>query len=218
MNARPDASVPVYDIVNAGSRHRFCTANFVAHNCLGLGYGVGSEKFVAVAKIMAGLDLTIDESKKIVAEYRAQNPKVVALWKRFEAGLRDTVGAKDNTFRVTLPDGEELTYRSVAKEGDITCLLPKMGEMMRCKLYGALICENVCQKFARNVFMDRCVALEDAGYEILLRVHDEVVVLVDEKDAEAKRAEVTEIMSTPPSWCKSLPLGAEATVSKFYTK
>lgn len=48
----PSAFVPVFDIVNAGPRHRFCTANFVAHNCLGLSYGCGWLKFVTFAKQM----------------------------------------------------------------------------------------------------------------------------------------------------------------------
>ena len=62
------------------------------------------------------------------------------------------------------------------------------------------------------------MALEDAGYEILMRVHDEVVVLVDEYDAEDHRQVIEEIMSTPPIWASDLPLGAEAIVSKHYRK
>jgi DNA polymerase len=90
--------------------------------------------------------------------------------------------------------------------------------MMEVKLYGGLLAENATQAFARDVFMDRVMALEDAGYEILLRVHDEVVLLVDESDAETHRTVVEKIMSSPPSWCSDLPLGAEAIVSKQYTK
>jgi DNA polymerase len=62
------------------------------------------------------------------------------------------------------------------------------------------------------------MALEDAGYEILLRVHDEVVLLVPESQAEIHRERVEKIMCTPPSWCSDLPLGAEAIISKQYTK
>jgi len=66
--------------------------------------------------------------------------------------------------------------------------------------------------------MNRCRALEEAGYEIIMRVHDEVVVLVDEKDAEKDRTKIQEIMSTSPHFCRSLPLGAEASICKQYTK
>jgi len=44
-----EAAVPVYDIVNAGPLHRFCTVNHVAHNCLALGYGAGWKKFIEMA-------------------------------------------------------------------------------------------------------------------------------------------------------------------------
>jgi DNA polymerase len=112
-----------------------------------------------------------------------------------------------------------LTYRNVRRQaGGIIGLLPRLGKMMDTNLYGAKIVENLCQAFARDVFMNRCIALHDAGYEILLRVHDEVVLLVDESDAETHRAAVEKIMSTPPSWCSDLPLGAEAIISKQYTK
>jgi DNA polymerase len=66
--------------------------------------------------------------------------------------------------------------------------------------------------------MNRCCALEDAGYEILMRIHDEVVLLVEEDKSEGLREDVERIMSTPPSWCSDLPLGAEAIISKNYRK
>ena len=89
---------------------------------------------------------------------------------------------------------------------------------MRCKLYGGLLAENLTQGFARDVFMDRCYELESAGFEIILRVHDEVVVLVDEQEAAAKKQQLLSIMSTPPTWCRGLPLGADAHISKMYRK
>src|SRR5690606_32849431 len=46
---------------------------------LGLGFGCGPEKFVSVAKSMAGLEISLEESKRIVGEYRESNPKVVGL-------------------------------------------------------------------------------------------------------------------------------------------
>lgn len=51
-----------------------------------------------------------------------------------------------------------------------------------------------------------------------MRIHDEVVVLVDEYDAEDHRQAIEQIMSTPPIWASDLPLGAEAIVSKHYRK
>lgn len=186
---------------------------------LGAGYGVGPEKFQLVAKIMAGLDITLQEAQETVQAYRDSNPKIVAYWKKFDRELRKATDPNDRELIVELPSKRVLTYRNVRRQaGGIIGLLPRLGKMMNTNLYGAKIVENLCQAFARDVFMDRCIALEDAGYEILLRVHDEVVLLVDESDAETHRAAVEKIMSTPPSWCSDLPLGAEAIISKQYTK
>jgi DNA polymerase len=89
---------------------------------------------------------------------------------------------------------------------------------MRSKIYGGLLAENVTQAAARDVFMHQCRAIEQAGYEIILRVHDEVVVLVDEADAEHHRKEIERLMTITPDWCEGLPLGAEANITKVYCK
>lgn len=186
---------------------------------LGAGYGVGAAKFQLVAKIMAGLDISLQEAQETVQAYRDSNPKIVALWRRMDRELRVATDPNDKTLEVTLPSGRSLIYRNVRRvTGNIVAKMPRLGKLMDVKLYGAQIVENMCQGFARDVFMDRCMALEDAGYEILMRVHDEVVVLVDEYDAEDHRQVIEEIMSTPPLWASDLPLGAEAIISKHYRK
>ena len=186
---------------------------------LGLGYGCGPAKFVVVAKMLAGLDITLQEATSIVQSYREASPKIIALWKKLDRALRISTDPNDRELTIPLPSGRELVYRQIKRHnGEITGLLPRLGKMMEVKLYGGLLAENATQAFARDVFMDRVMALEDASYEILLRVHDEVVLLVDESDAEAHRQAVEKIMCTPPSWCSDLPLGAEAIISKQYTK
>ena len=187
---------------------------------LGLGYGCGPAKFQAVAKILAGLDITPEDSERIVREYRASNPKILALWKRLEGFLRMSTDPKDKTLEIPLPSGRELIYREVHRKGpsEFVAKVPRHGALMEVKLYGGLLAENATQAFARDVFMERCRALEDAGYEILMRIHDEVVLLVDEEKSEDLREDVEHLMSTPPSWCADLPLGAEAIISKNYRK
>lgn len=183
---------------------------------LGLGYGCGPAKFKLVAKLMAGLEISEEESEKIVRDYRKQNPKIIGLWKFLEGALKDSL--EDRLYEITSPSGRTIRYYDVVRDGGFSGLLPKDGKMMRCKLYGGLLAENLTQGFARDVFMDRCYELESAGFEIILRVHDEVVVLVDEQEAAAKKQQLLSIMSTPPAWCRGLPLGADAHISKMYRK
>jgi hypothetical protein len=58
---------------------------------LGLGFGCGWQKFIEVARVMAGLDLDMEESKRIVADFRRSNPLIVDLWYR----LHDACAARD---------------------------------------------------------------------------------------------------------------------------
>ena len=208
--------MPVYDIVDAGGNHRFSTANLIAHNCLGLGFGCGAEKFKVVAKMMAGLDITEEESARIVREYRASNPKIVALWGQLDKAIKDSF---NDDMELGLPSGRTLTYRKVAREGrDSSCLLSKNGKMLRSKIYGGLLAENITQATARDVFMHQCRKIEAAGYEIIMRVHDEVVVLVNENTAESDRAAIEAMLTEPPEWCQKMPLGAEANITPVYCK
>lgn len=186
---------------------------------LGLGYGTGAAKFQVIAKIMAGLDISLQEAQETVQSYRDSNPKIVALWRKMDRELRIATDPNDKTLIVPLPSGRDLVYRDVRRvTGNIVAKMPRLGKLMDVKLYGSLVVENLTQALARDVFMDRCLTLELAGYEILMRIHDEVVVLVDESDADAHRGVIEQIMSTPPIWAPDLPLGAEAIVSKHYRK
>ena len=183
---------------------------------LGLGFGCGAAKFKLVAKMMAGLEISAAESEAIVANYRRSNPKIVGLWRALQTALEESNGTD---LSVKLPSQRELIYREVKRGVDgLSGMIPRNGKMMRSKLYGGLLAENLTQAFARDIFMDRVAELDREGYEVILRVHDEVVCLVSEQSADHHRQKIERIMSTPPHWCASLPVGAEAATSKVYVK
>lgn len=74
----------VYDIVNSGPRSRFTILSdkgpLVVHNC---GFGLRNpEKYRAVAKQMAGIDVTLEEAEHHIMSYRRKHPQVVKGWKR----------------------------------------------------------------------------------------------------------------------------------------
>lgn len=110
---------------------------------LGLGFQCGWEKFITVAQVMAGLDITADDPKEIqetledgtpvvnkdgspkmisgygfhskqaVKGYREQNPLVVAMWKRLDLLFKQSVGSH---FVMELPSGRKMIYRDVRRE------------------------------------------------------------------------------------------------------
>ena len=62
------------------------------------------------------------------------------------------------------------------------------------------------------------LAVEKSGYEIVMHIHDEIVVDgPDEEIAEAERA-ISGIMSRPPAWAAGLPLRGDGYHTKFYKK
>jgi DNA polymerase len=74
------------------------------------------------------------------------------------------------------------------------------------------------QALARDIFSDMMVRVEEAGYECVMHVHDELIVEVDADKAELALEEIVGIMSTPPEWIPEIPLAAEGKIMTEYAK
>ena len=69
----------------------------------------------------------------------------------------------------------------------------------------------------KQVLDQRCKELNDSKTRrVVHMVHDEVIVVVPEDEAEWTKSLMEKIMSTPPSWAKSLPVSCEAGLGKTY--
>ena len=78
-------------------------------------------------------------------------------------------------------------------------------------------CENWTQAFARDVMAWNMPAIEGAGYEIVLTVHDEVVT--ETPDSEDFNAEqLSAMLATNPPWAEGLPLAAAGFEAYRYRK
>ena len=193
---------------------------------LGLGFQCGPEKFVMMAWSLAKLRIDLDNSTRVVADYRRNNPLIVKFWNYLQ---NQAARAKGTDYSIELPEGRTLYYRDVAfkefidpktkkKKYSLSAVISRKGKMIRSGIYGGLLAENVTQGYAAAIFMNRCREIEKTGYDIVMRVHDEAVCLVPEEGAENHSRVIESIMSTAPSWCSSLPLGAKAHVCTQYTK
>jgi len=180
---------------------------------LGLGYGCGKDRFVSVAKNMAGLTITQKESERIVQSYRDSNPKVTALWQRLDRGIR---GSRGGSFEMELPSGRTLRqFDVICRENSMWSRATANGIHRR--TYGGLATENITQATARDVFGEALLRVEQK-FPICLHVHDELVVAVPEAEARQVAAEVTRLMSFTPEWLPGCPIAAEAVISKHYVK
>ena len=185
---------------------------------LGLGFGCGATKFVQVARIMGGVDLSLEESAGVVKAYRETNKPITDLWKRLEShlALHANTGSSA-TFR--LPSGRDMHYRDVRRIGrDLSSLMCQGGVMFRKKLWGGTLTENLVQAASRDILAHYIRVLDDRGMDIRLHVHDEVVIMCDEAEAKDVLREVVEVMSTPPEWIADLPIAAEGEISTIYKK
>lgn len=88
--------VRVYDILNAGPRHRFTVSNKLVHNC---GYGMGASKFQATCASY-GEDIPMDLAELAVQTFRKTHRQVVSLWYDLERACRKAISNPGNKYVV----------------------------------------------------------------------------------------------------------------------
>ncbi|HBI92811.1 MAG TPA: hypothetical protein DDY58_10540, partial [Terrisporobacter glycolicus] len=86
----------------------------------------------------------------------------------------------------------------------------------RIETYGPKLVENIVQGISRDILAYAMLNIRNEGGDIVMHVHDEVVVEVkkDEKTVD----EICDIMTIVPPWAKKLPLRAEGYKCDFYKK
>lgn len=187
---------------------------FMKVEVLGLGYGAGPDKLIIIAKTLAGLDLTLDQTTPIVTRFR-QRQFIPKLWRKLERGMKNSA---PGDFLLELPSGRVMRYRDIKDYGSLSAVIPRSGRFMRLKMWGGSLAENITQAAARDVFMDKCITLKNEGLPQILRVHDEGVMLFDEDRAERDLKTAQQIFAEPLSWMPGLPLAASAHLCVKYTK
>ena len=95
---------------------------------------------------------------------------------------------KDGSWaRLILPSGRSLCYPNPKLEGADE-KISYMGisqftrQWVRIKSYSGKLAENVTQAASRDVFKANASAIEDAGYEMLIPVHDENITEAPDMD------------------------------------
>jgi DNA polymerase len=84
------------------------------------------------------------------------------------------------------------------------------------RLYGGLLTENVTQAVARDMLGAAMVNAFDAGYPVIMHVHDELVAEMPEDRTDISAFE--ELMATPEPWAIGCPIAVEGFISKRYKK
>lgn len=109
--------------------------------------------------------------------------------------------------------GDSLTYMSLASEDG------KTGSRAWCRTYthGGKLTGNICQTLAGDLLKENMPAIEAAGYEIVLSVHDEAVAESPDTP-EFNGADLASLLSINPPWAQGLPLAAAGFETYRYKK
>lgn len=134
-----------------------------------------------------------------------------------------------------LPSGRALHfYKPEIKDKDtpwgrkpgLTFMGEKMGATggktwMQVDTYGGKLVENITQAVARDLMAEAMLRIEEAGFEIILSIHDELIAEIPEKwcfDQLKILLNFEQLMSEVPIWATGCPIEAKGWIGKHYKK
>ena len=203
---------------------------------LACGFAGGVGAFAAMGRVY-GVHMPESEAQRMVDAWRRANPWAVPFWQGLEGAYTRAMRNKGHEFsagRVTylfdgvhlwyaLPSGRVLCYPFAKLEADGVTYAKaswKPGadatEWPRARLWRGLACENVTQAAAHDLLRHSLRRLEADGQDVVLHVHDEIVV--ETADPDATVAAMERAMCVPPNWAGGIPLNIEAEVMTRYGK
>ena len=219
----------LYDIRNAGKNNRFTVSGKLVHNC-------GYQGALGALKAMGGIEMGLseDELQSIVDSWREANPNIVSLWWDIDSVVKRVVKTRSKEkykslvisyekgiLFIELPSKRRLAYpkakigmnrfggESIDYEGIVVG-----NKWDKIESYGGKFVENIVQAIARDILAEAMMRIEKKGFNIVMHIHDEVVIESDSSSIE----EINEIMSIVPSWAPGLILDADGFESEFYKK
>lgn len=209
---------------------------------LGCGFGMGWEKFIRASSTMYGLEVSEELAKKTIDTYRTKNPRIVELWSRLENAAFSAVRSPGKRFYVgevwlmvnrpyliiALPAKRALFYADPqirpwetpwgeTRDSVVAFSVNSQTKKWEARsLYGGLLTENIVQAVARDIMADAMVRVENAGWPVLLSVHDEVVAEPTENHSDLDT--FLDLMRQVPSWALGCPVDVEGWSGLRYRK
>lgn len=229
--------VPIEKITKGNAEYELRQKGKIAE--LALGYQGSKPALVT----MGALNMGIDEADlmDIVNRWRNSNKRIVDLWYSVEnaalnavktgspVAIKNLIFAREvegslDSLTVTLPSGRRLFYNNPvikpnAWGNESICY---MGVNQTSKkweeipTYGGKLVENIVQAISRDCLAVSMVRLNNFGYDVVMHIHDEVVV--DAKKDYADLEKICKIMGQPIPWAKDLILKAEGFTTEYYKK
>ena len=199
---------------------------------LGAGYGMGAAKFQAQLKTF-GVNISLEEAKRIIDTYRLTYPQIVELWKNAGEALKAILQKQQTSLGrggllsvqgadgIILPNGLRLKYPNLrlheTEEGktEIVYDTKKGKATIPNRIYGGKVIENVCQALARIIIGEQMLMIAKR-YRVVMTVHDAIAIIVPKAEAEVAKEYVELCMRLRPQWALELPLNCEAGYGASY--
>lgn len=178
-----------------------------------------------------------EERKPLVDAWRAANKQIVKLWytvqnaalrameegqATIQMGIKFMLSPCRTYLWIRLPSGRKISYvkpqirtNQFDKPGLTYMGLNDKKQWVRETTYGGKLVENIVQAIARDLLTEKMILLDDAGYKIVMHVHDEVVI---EGMPGIDEPAITKIMAAPVSWAPGLPMNADSYETNYYKK
>lgn len=197
---------------------------------LGAGYGVGHVKLQGFLKTQAGVEVSLDEAKRIIDTYRSSAYRIADLWKKASSALQFLISGQSFTVDtpglvrvvpgkgLTLPSGLFIQYpdlRSVRNAETDKQEFVYTSKGLPVRIYGGKIVENFTQAIARCVVADQMLRIQKR-YPVVLTVHDAAAIIAPVAEAKEAQAFVEDCMSWVPKWATGLPLACESGMGESY--
>ncbi len=200
---------------------------------LALGYG-GS---VGALKAMGALEMGLEEEElqPLVSAWKSSNPNIVKLWwdvdRAAKTAVKDRSSTETHGIRFSCQSG--MLFITLPSDRRLSYVKPRIGENRfgsdcityegigstkkweRIESYGPKLVENIVQAISRDLLSHAMRRLDAMGYNIVMHVHDEVVI---EAPVDVSVDDICAVMSQPPPWAKGLLLRADGYETDFYKK
>jgi len=189
---------------------------------------------------------TPEQSKLSVDTFRREFHEVKTYWYGIERAAKKCIktgrpasygeGYAKITFdrlgpflRMILPSGRALHYVRPRVEmvkapwGDMKETITYEGlndrkQWVRMTTHPGKLTENADQAISRDLLAHGIMLSMNAGLDVRLHVHDQIIGLSMEDKAEEELAILIECMETPPPWGPDIPLGSAGFISPVFMK
>lgn len=196
---------------------------------LGAGYGVGHHKLQLFLKLQAGVEVDLDEAKRIIDIYRGSNDKISGLWRQADNMIRrmaqgdslqfgrpGALHVDAERFGIRLPNGLYINYAELKGEkGERGYEYSYKTRRGPNHIYGGKVIENVTQALARCIIGEQMLKIAKR-YRVVLTVHDSVVACVRNDEVEEAQAYIEQCMRWTPEWAAGLPVNCESDIGARY--